>query len=38
MRRDHMICMWICDSAVLGRESMGWVLKAKAAMHIAPGS
>ena len=24
--RDHMICMWICDSAVLGRESIGRVL------------
>src|SRR5438876_8265465 len=21
--RDHMICMWICDSAVLGREIIG---------------
>src|SRR5580658_8990603 len=22
INRDHMICMWICDSAVFGRESM----------------
>src|SRR5881227_108991 len=21
--RDHMICMWICDSAVFGRDGIG---------------
>src|SRR5204863_6815477 len=26
--RDHMICMWICDSAVLGLDSMDQILAA----------
>ncbi len=28
IRRDHMICMWSWESAVLGREIIGWILGA----------
>src|SRR5437660_15191 len=29
INRDHMICMWICDSAVLGLDSIDAVLAAR---------